>query len=242
MTDASELEPLPTDSEDVLWEKIHRYAAAQLGVTSILFGFTHTRHLTELLALDRGFVIRHSHPKDYTDHFGNASFLENDLCAVSLVLGHSPFLWQQAHAMEEATPAQREQARIDREFGMDVGVSLVFHFAERRGTSGIGMAARWADPADFEAAWNRNGRAVTEWVTRFEPIMRRKMVANRFNLSKRQRQVLAYSAGGFLAKQIAELMSIKEGTVYNYLEMARVSLNSATTLEAVAKAYVYELI
>ncbi|MCE1237086.1 MAG: LuxR family transcriptional regulator [Hyphomicrobiales bacterium] len=242
MTDLSELEPLPSDSEDVLWDKVHRYAAEQLGITSILFGFTHTRHLTELLALERGFVLRHSHPKDYTDHFGNASFLENDLCAVSLILGVSPFLWHRAHSVVDATPAQKEQALVDHEFGMDVGVSLVFHFAEGRGTAGIGMAARWAAPEDFEAAWSRNGEAVTEWLTRFEPLMRRKMVANRFNLSRRQRQVLAYSAAGFLAKQIAELMSIKEGTVYNYLDLARVSLNSATTLEAVAKAYVYELI
>lgn len=242
MTDDSALQPLPTDDEDTLWEKIHQFTHRHLGITSILYGFTHTRHMKDMVALDRCFIVRHSHPQDYVEHFGHSSFLENDLCAVSLITGACPFLWHHAHGVAEATPAQKEQARIDREFGMDVGVSLVFHFAQERGTAGIGLAARWMDPSVFEERWLREREVVMEYIDRFEPLMRKKMVANRLKLSQRQQQVLAYSAAGFLVKEVAELLKVKEGTVYNYLEAARNALQASTTLEAVAKAYVYELI
>ena len=242
MIDDADLQPLPTDDEDTLWEKIHLFTANRLGITSILYGFTHTRHMKDMVALDRCFLIRHSHPQDWLDRFGSASFLENDLCAVALIVGACPFLWHRALEIEDATPLQKAQARIDHEFGMDVGVSLVFHFSQERGTAGMGLAARWMDPKVFEERWNRERDTVMEYVARFEPLMRRQMVANRLKLTQRQQQVLAFSAAGFLVKEIADLMKIKEGTVYNYLEAARAALRSSTTLEAVAKAYVYELI
>ncbi len=242
MSDSTDLLPAPGDDEETLWRKVHDFCAARLGITSILFGFTHSRHLKERVGMSRCLLIRHSHPGDYVDHFGGESFLENDLCALVLTDSLGPFLWHDAARHPDATPAQLEQARIDHEFGMDVGVSLGFEFAGGRGIAGIGLCARHMDPDEFERRWRREGDDVVAYLHRFERPMMAAMVANRLRLSPRQKQVLAYSAGGMLAKEIAAHLGLGENTVYNYLEAARRALKAATSMEAVAKALIYDLI
>lgn len=242
MTDPRELLPLSEDDEDTLWRKVHDVCAVRLGVTSILYGFSHSRHLQARVGTSRSLLVRHTHPRDFVDHFGGQSFLENDLCTLMIMQTDEPFLWHRAATLPDATPEQLEQARIDHEFGMDVGVSLGFSFGGGHGVSGIGLAARWMDPEEFERRWNSEGPAVVAWIAEFEPLMRRKMVASRFKLTPRQREVLALSVGGMQVKEIAVHLELSENTVYNYLEAARKVLDSATSMEAAAKALVYGLI
>lgn len=242
MNDPGDLMPRDGDDEDTLWRKVHGFCADRLGVTSILYGFTHAPRLPEWEGLVRCVLLRHSHPREYVDHFGGDRFLENDLCTLSVINGSLPFLWHHAHDFPEATAEQIEQARIDREFGMDVGVSLGFEFAGGRGLSGIGLCAKGSSAEDFEARWIARREEVEHYLGSFEPLMRKRMIENRLKLTPRQRAILSYSAGGLLVKEIAERLGIREGTVYNYLEAARRALGATTTLEAVAKAYVFELV
>ena len=53
---------------------------------------------------------------------------------------------------------------------------------------------------------------------------------------------MSYSAGGMTAKQIAEHLGLSPKTISNTLERARKSMEAVSTMEAVAKALVYELI
>lgn len=234
--------PLPSDDEDTLWRKLHTFCAARLGVTSILYGFTHSRHLKVRVGTSRSLMVRHSHPADYVDRFEGHSFLENDLCTLTLLEDRQVFLWNQASSFPDATPEQLLQARIDHECGMDAGVSLGFSFGGGHGISGFGLCARWMDPAEFERRWTEEEPEVTAWIGRVEPLLRARMVASRLKLSPRQREALALSVGGLIAKEIAGQLGIQEKTVYNYLEAARKALDSATSMEAVAKALVYGLI
>ena len=240
--DPSELLPNAEDDEDTLWRKVHDFCADRLGTTSILYGFSHSRHLQARVGTSRSLLVKHTHPRDYVDRFGGQSFLENDLCTLIIMQNDEPFLWHRAATLPGATPEQLLQARIDHEFGMDVGISLGFSFGGGHGVSGIGLAARWMDPDEFERRWNHRGTEVFAWISAFEPLMRNRMVASRFKLTPRQREVLALSVGGMQVKEIAAHLELSENTVYNYLEAARKSLDSAISMEAAAKALVYGLI
>lgn len=238
----SDLRPMEGDDEETLWRKAHAYCAERLGVTSMLYGFTHSRHLRARVGVSRSLLVRHSHPQEYVDHFGGQTFLENDLCTLVLMEASGPFMWADAAKMPDATPEQIRQAEIDHEFGMDVGVSLGFSFGGGHGMSGIGLCARWMDPAEFERRWRRESEAVIAWIGEFDRYMRPAMIAARFKLSPRQREVVALAVGGMLVKEIAAHLDLREGTVYNYLEAARTALDAATSMEAVAKALVYGLL
>jgi LuxR family transcriptional regulator len=234
--------PSPNDDEEQLWTAIHEYMKDRIGVTSILYGFTHSRYTAERIGISRSLYIKHSHPKDYVDHFGSDTFLNDDLCTTILLQQLEPFLWHHAANWPGATEAQKQRARIDDQFGMDVGVSIGFQFADGHGIAGIGLCAGCLTAEAFEQRWNEQADDVMNYLTMFEPLMRARMVANRMTLSERQRQVLAYSASGMQAKEIAAHLKIAEKTVHNYREDAREAIDADTTMEAVAKALAYRLI
>ena len=68
------------------------------------------------------------------------------------------------------------------------------------------------------------------------------MIRNRIQLTAREKDVLSWSAGGMSAKQIAEHLALSPKTIANTLERARRAMGAVSTMEAVAKALVYELI
>ena len=54
--------------------------------------------------------------------------------------------------------------------------------------------------------------------------------------------LIAIAVGGMTAKEIGLHLGIAEKSVFNILDRARKALHAASTIEAVAKALVYELI
>lgn len=231
-----------TDDEETLWAKARRFAEDRLGVTSILFGFTHSRHLAGRVGMTQSLYIRHDHPTDYLRRFAPDRILDDDLCALILLGGTGVFLWDTLAGSDEHTEAQRERARIDREEGMGVGVSLGFRFADGHGIAGVGLAARWMPAEEFRGRWAENGAETVDFFTRFEALMRRRMVEARLVLTPRQRDVLSLSVGGLPGKSIAARLGISEGRVERLFREIRTRLEADTTIEAAAKALAYKLI
>lgn len=231
-----------SNSEAELWQKLHAYAENRFGVTSILYGFAHSKYVAERVGITKSLIMRHSHPKEYVDIFGESSFLDNDISASAIIDDPSPFLWHRTLGQGELTEAQKRQAAIDDDFQMGVGVSYGFRFANGQGIGGIGLCARGLPATEFEKIWSDRAAELTALVFAFDACMRPRMTETRLKLSPRERDVLAYSAGGLTAKEIAAHLGLQPKTVYNTLERARKSLMSASTMEAVAKAYVYRLI
>jgi LuxR family transcriptional regulator len=232
----------PVDSEDELWRKLHKYAGARFGVTSILYGFAHSKYVAERIGITKSLLMRHSHPREYIDAFGESSFLDNDIASSSIIDDPGPVLWHGNFESKGLTEAQKRQAAIDDDFQMGVGVSFGFRFADGQGVGGIGLCTRGLSAVEFEKIWSERAAELTALVFAFDVCMRERMVESRLKLSPRERDVLAYSAGGLTAKEIAAHLGLRPKTVYNTLERARKSLKSASTMEAVAKAYVYRLI
>ncbi len=232
---------LESDDEETLWQKLHDYAGEHFGVTSVLFGFCHSKTTVARTGITAALVIKCSHPDEYLQHFQDA-LLENESSAVRLFYSQEPFLWQDSLDWDGKTDAQVQRDQKDTELGMEAGASFGFTFSEGHGISGIGLAASNTSFQDFEKLWRERFDEMNAMVHAFEPLMRQRMVESRFRLAPRERDVLAFSAGGMSAKEIGAHLGIATKTVFNAMERARKSLGAATTAEAVARAYVYNLL
>jgi DNA-binding CsgD family transcriptional regulator len=239
---STNLVPSAEDSEATLWRKLNAYLKDRIGITSTLFGFSHTRYLATRLGFTKSLFIKHNHPDDYVAHFPGDTFLDDDICAFILYDQLGPFFWSDAHDFAGATDEQRRRAAIDREFGMDVGVTLGFRFAGGQGICGIGLAARWMDPVEFRRRWRDAEEEAMARIALFEPLLRRRMVEGRIGLTPRQREVLALSIAGMIGKEIAARLQISDKRVEKIFDAIRTRMEADTTVEAVAKALAYEIV
>jgi LuxR family transcriptional regulator, quorum-sensing system regulator SdiA len=230
------------DAEEGCWNSFFEQISREFHATSALYGFGHSKFTTQRVGLTKSLIIRHNHPEDYMRIVGSERYLNDDIATIAIIRSGEPFLWHQAEDMPWATAEQLAQAQLDKKLGMHVGVSFSLPFAQRKGIGGMGIATSGLSEIEFEAFWLERGDDLQKMVKRFDAHMRPIMIANRFSLSRREREVLAYSAGGLLAKEIAEQIGISPKTVYNTLERARVSMAASTTMEATAKAIIFDLI
>jgi DNA-binding CsgD family transcriptional regulator len=125
---------------------------------------------------------------------------------------------------------------------MGVGVSFGFRFGGTSGFGGMCWGKRYADADEFEAIWLKHRAEMVALAHQFEAIMRPAMVWQRFSLTPREIDVMSFSAGGMTQKQIAEHLHLSPKTIANTLDRTRKKLDAVSTMEAVAKALIYELI
>lgn len=237
-----DLIPNSSDSEEVLWGKIHEYMKEVLGVTSMLYGFTHSKYTVLRVGLTNCLYIKNSHPKEYIEYFGNERFLDDDFCTFVLWGNMGPFFWHEVYDWEQATPEQLERARVDESFGMNAGVSIGFRFADGHGIAGIGLSCRWMQPEEFKNRWQEKSSNIIEYLNLFDPLMRDAMVRTRLQLSQRQLEVLSLSIGGMVGKQISSRLGISQGRIEKIFKEIRAKLRADTTTEAAAKAIAYKLL
>lgn len=233
---------LPEDSEADLWRKLHEVAGRRYGITSCLYCFSHSRFSLTHLDVMRAAVLFHSHPDVYFSSFEPQSFFSDDITCSRLISGEDHCLWTEAAAWPHATPAQRRKEAFYRDIGMGVGVSLGFRFFNDTGIVGMGMAAANSTAEEFAAVWREHGAEIARMVRAFDAHMRPRVIANRFQLTPREREVLALFAGGLSAKEISHELRIKIKTVFNTMERARKAMKAANTMEAVAKAMAFGLL
>ena len=231
-----------TDSEDELWRKLHEVMKERLGTTAIVYGFAHSVHLVDRVGFTRSLLLKNSHSDDYLSHFSMANFLEDDVSVAMLYDGVGPFLWHEIDNLPGLTDAQRQRNALDDALQLSAGVTLGFRFAGGRGYGGIGLASRGMSTRQFEEMWRADVAGHMAVLTAFDHLMRPAMVKNRLQLTRREKECLSLAVGGMTAKEIGLHLGIAEKSVFNILDRARKALHAASTIEAVAKALVYELI
>lgn len=230
-----------TDTEDELWVKLEALVRETYGVTAMMYAFTHSKYTVSRTGLMPSIYLRHNYPDDYLATYSNGLTLDDSMAAGFLLEGQTSLLWSDLKSLP-ATPPQRRRFDLEREFGLDVGISFGCRFGGNSGISALCWAARHADAAEFQNLVQRKRGEMENIAATFDSLMRPRMVRNRIHLTPRETDVLSYSAGGMSAKQIAEHLSLSPKTITNTLERARRALGAVSTMEAVAKALVYELI
>lgn len=233
---------LATDDEESLWRKLHEVMKDRLGTTAIVYGFTHSAHLTDRVGFTKSLILKNSHGDEYLSHFKPETFLEDDASVALLYGGVGPFLWHEIDNRTDLTEAQRKRSALDDTLEISAGVTVGFRFAGGRGFGGIGLASRGLAPQRFAEMWMADVAGHVCVLTEFDRLMRPVMVRNRLQLTQRERECLSLSMGGMTAKEIGKHLGIAEKSVFNILDRARKALQAASTIEAVAKALAYELI
>jgi DNA-binding CsgD family transcriptional regulator len=226
--------------EDDIWHMMQDTVAREFGVTDMMIAFTHSVYAATRVGLTNSLIIRHSVAQDYLDLQKGRLDLDHDAVVRAALHGAERIMW--ADVDDEAMPEEdRERHELDKRMGFGVGVSFGIRFGSG-GAACICLGARHADAREFDAALSRHELTLASLVRDFERAMRSTMIARRLHLTAREREVLAYSAAGLTAKQIAGEIGLSVKTVRNTLERARHSLDAASMPEAVAKSLVFDLV
>jgi DNA-binding CsgD family transcriptional regulator len=244
VTQDSELELphfLASDSEDLLWGKLATFVSRAYGVTSMLYAFTHSKYTITRTGIMPSVYLRHDHPADYVATFGKAINIEDSVAARLILDGQSHLLWSEFPAMT-LSANQRGRIAKDEACGMGTGISFGFRFGANSGYAGLCWASRGRDPQEFATLMHARRAEMDRVGAAFDTAMRPAMIANRIHLTRREKDVLSLSAGGMTGKEIAAYLNLSLKTVGNTLERARHAVGAVSTMEAVAKALVYELI
>jgi LuxR family transcriptional regulator, quorum-sensing system regulator SdiA len=231
----------PEDSEEELWRKLEVFLQGAYGITCMMYAFTHSKFTVSRTGLMPSIYLRHNYPEDYLATYGDGLTLDDSAAAERLLDGQTPILWSDLRTAQ-VTPQQRLRFDLEHQFGLDVGISYACRFGASSGIAAVCWAARHADEQAFKKLVCEKGAEMEAVAVAFDALMRPAMIGNRIRLTARERDVLSYSAGGMSAKQIADHLSLSQKTVVNTLKRARNSVGAVSTMEAVAKALVYELI
>lgn len=230
-----------TDSEDVLWQKLEDHVRRAYGVTAMMYAFTHSKYTVSRTGLMPSIYLKHNYPDDYLATYENGLTLDDSMAAGYLLEGQTPLLWSDLKALP-VTPAQRLRFDFEDRFGLGVGISFGCRFGGNSGIAALCWAASHADAGAFKKLVQAKRSEMETVAAAFDACMRPVMIANRIHLTPREKDVLSYSAGGMSAKQIGEHLYLSPKTVTNTLQRAREALGAVSTMEAVAKALIYELI
>jgi LuxR family transcriptional regulator, quorum-sensing system regulator SdiA len=228
-------------TEDSIWQRMMTVVAEGYGITSLLYAFTHSRYTASRTGFTSSLFMRHNLPEDFLASYPNGLSLDDDIASELVIGGCTEMLWSDFDALP-LRPVQRARRERDKQLGMGVGITFGMRFGGSSGFGGMCWAKRHGDADEFKAMWEANRVEMLTLAHQFETSLRPAMVKARFQLTPREAEVMSYSAGGMTAKQIAEHLELSPKTISNTLERARKTMEAVSTMEAVAKALIYELI
>jgi LuxR family transcriptional regulator, quorum-sensing system regulator SdiA len=228
-------------NENQIWNRLVDEASQRFGITSVLYAFTHSRYTASRTGFTSSLFLRHNLPDDYVASFPNGLTLDDDIASEQVVQGVTEILWSDFDALD-LRPPQRDRRAIDASLGMAVGITYGLRFGGTSGFGGMCWAKRHTSADDFTRFYHAHRIEMASLAQHFDQAMRPAMVKARFCLTPREKEVMSYSAGGMTAKQIAEHLALSPKTISNTLERARKTMEAVSTMEAVAKALIYELI
>lgn len=218
-----------------------RLALHEFGVTSSLYGVSHSFQLV----LEKGFSAAieswSDYPEDYLDACARKGLLEQEYSVRYIIEQRKPIIWSEVLASCDATPSELARWQVDNEFGMTTGISLPLSFGLHHG-SGIGLNMSGKSPDEVRALWEERGQALTSLCMAFDAAMRRVALPERFALTIREKDVLIFSVAGMNAQQMATHLRVTNRTIEGALSRARSKMGCANTTEAVAKALIFGLI
>lgn len=159
--------------------------------------------------------------------------------------GACTWAWiSRAARMGGLTAVEMAAAQESRRLGVTSGITISFPAASRRAKGALGLIADpGLDDDAVERIWAQHGHAINA----VAQIMHFKLIqfpisGRARSLTVRQREVLEWVADGKTTMDVAQILNISGAMVEKHLRLAREVLNVDTTVQAVAKAAMQNLI
>ncbi len=214
---------------------------AQRDVTSICYGALASKRDVEARGLTKALMVKTNHPHAWIEAFGTDRFLDEDSTALKCMADSRPIFWDVDKAMRHPSRRVRERAKIERDVGLDVGVSLPASHFSTGAVGGVGLAVD-VPRRQFRAYWKSRKHDIIAICTILDTVMRRQHMKELIGLTKREGDCLCWLAAGLRTDQIANRLGITTKVVEKYVFSAKSKLKAATRDQAVAKALLFGII
>jgi len=223
-----------------LWDRLHEILQP-FGVTSIFFGFGHSRQSVNIRGIMESIWSITSHPEDYCAYYANKYYIDDDLSSLHCLTATTPFMWHDFSAWGAPTLRQKRFMHESWDFNMGVGVTIPLRFDNNTGIGGLGMAASHMTPEEFDAMWETHGDSIVAIVDCFKE--RAFNDCNFiFQLSPRELEILSLLSQGLVPSEIAARLGTSPSTVGHQVRNARKKLQASSNEHAIAKAVFFSII
>lgn len=243
MRDMQELSGALRSAPDLesFWDLCHA-ALQRYGVSSIFYGAMATRRELTHRRISRSLIWKTTHRREFIDAFGVETLLDDDYTVEHCVNRPEVLFWHEDDSWRSSSPKQRERARIERDLGFRIGVTVpARHFAPGH-IGGVGVAMQDVAEGEFTRFWRYNGKKIVTICGLLDAGMREQHMGELVGLSPRERECLTWIAAGLMPTQIADRLAISDKCVEKYIAGAKTKLKAATRDHAVAKAIMLGLI
>lgn len=226
---------------DTFWELVHRQLEVR-GVTSVLFGVLASTKELQHMRLSQALIWKSTHKKEFFEIFNPEHLLDNDVTADHCMSHNQLLFWQDPRNWENATPAEKRRASIERDLGLAIGFSVPASYYFPTQVGGIGVALPEIPLKEFDRYWQREGRELVTLCGILDAGMRGQHLSELVSLSKREAECLTWLAVGLRPDRIAEKLGVGDKSIEKYIAGARRKLRATTRDHAVAKALMLGLI
>ena len=226
------------------WEQLLRKTRSLLqpfGVEGINYGVCHSLQKARNCGLLNAVETWTDYPRPFLKKLVETGLGAEDFSARYIVEHHQPFFWAHFERYEGATPLERERFALDDEFNFNVGATFPVWRTEYAG-SGFGIWTPSLSADEFDRMWIASSHEIMTVAAGFDIWIRKNGLKERYKLTQREKDVLAFTGGGMGSSQIARHLGVSSRTVEGALARARERLKSQNTTEAVAKALIFNLI
>lgn len=173
---------------EALWENL-KSGLAKNGVTSIFYGFVYSgTFFKKAHGIESGW-FKTNHPPEYLKYFGREFNMEDDPTAIHCINETTPFFWHDTRQLKGITERQLKFMRKSAEYGMEVGVTLPFHF-NKNGVGGMGLCMANTTPNYFDSLWESKGDEISSIARSFDELARNNHMRSIFNLLENELKAL----------------------------------------------------
>lgn len=236
------IEALKSLSYDASWDLCNERLKLQ-GVNSVFYGFCTSK--TEILrqGMTKSCFYRTNHNPEWLDALGSDTVLDNEFTAGLVLSDEKEIFWNDEAAWSTANSEQREQASLESDLGLDVGVTLQLSSLQTDTVGvAVGLCTVGIQPKEFETYWRQHRLEALNICQVMDLTLRTTHSKALVGLTVREVEFLEYLAAGYTLNQMASKWNRALTTLNTHSSNCRRKLKSASLEQAVFKAYVLGLI
>lgn len=236
------LEAIKPLSYDSCWDVCNERLSL-LGVSSVFYGCCTSKAEILRQGMTKSCFYRTNHNPQWMDALGADNFLDNELTASLMLSDEKEIYWADEAMWNTASAEQREQASLEIDLGLEVGVTLQLS-SLKDSTVGAAVGLNTADVSakEFSAYWAQHRLEVHGICQVMDLAFRTNHGMAMTGLSVREVEFLEFLAAGYTLKQMAKKWNRAPTTLNTHSFNCRKKLNAASLEQAVYKAFVLGLI